>query len=78
MGHTSAGRGINGTVLVSSQDMLQASTQEFLGKCRQSLRQFWSYWVHLGYGPALGPTFKKALVHTHLVDGRSTNTVDFN
>ena len=36
----------------------------FLEKFRRGPRYFWEWWAYLDYGPAPGPTFKKALCHT--------------
>ena len=43
----------------------------FLGECRRGLRYFWKCWARSDYGPAPGPTLKKALCHTLPVGGSS-------
>ena len=40
-----------------------------LGECRRSPRHFWKYWARVSYGPAPGPTLKKALCHTRPLGG---------
>ena len=90
MGHTSTGRGINGTdlvVCVTSLDIPRASRSNsfnplcrgrfiawhsrrpFLRECRRGSRHFMSRRTRLGYGPAPGPTLKKALCLTRLFGG---------
>ena len=41
----------------------------FLGECQWGPRHFGDCQACLGYGPAAGPTLKKALRHTHPVGG---------
>ena len=41
----------------------------FLQECRRVPRHFWECWTRLAYDPAVGPTLKKALCHTHHFGG---------
>ena len=48
--------------------------QPSLGECQQGPRYFGDCRARLGYGPAPGPTLKKALCYTCPVVGQITNT----
>ena len=40
-----------------------------LEECRRGPRHFWKCREHVGFGPAPGPTLKKALCHNRLIGG---------
>ena len=46
----------------------------FLGECQWGSRHFWNHQVYVGYGPAPGSHYKKALYLTWAYMGHSTNT----
>ena len=80
-GHSLSLRGLSpqdSTLFGGARSIAWCLRRPSLGECRRGLRDFWECRAHLGYGPASGPTLKKASCHTCPVVGMEDKYCWFN